>query len=437
MRSKNVTMQLTKNIALFSIAAIMYWLVGFNMMYPGDGLADLGLARAVLLHHPHCPPRARRRRRGGHRARLCLGRLGLLLPADCSCAPPPPRCLGHPGRAHEALAVPRLRRRADRFHLPDRCVLAVGWRLAVPKSGFSDFAGSTWWHAAGGFAALAGALILVGRGLGKYAKDGKVNPMPGSNTRSADAVWPTCSVPCGLGWVRLLKRWSQPGDWAPWATLARLVVARIWSSSKRPNMAAALRLRSQPLRVHRSRSKWYGKGRPDQGSETARLAGLVSSPQGPLDPSLFGAPRGSAPIGRPYNVVVTVTDARQPQDRRRGPRHPGAPIVGFGARWWCGAHRRDILRHHRSSASVSIGAFVFVTSLIVWLNPKAVMGLRVSEEAEINGPHVSETGHGSLLRFHQRVRFRRTVKRKKGRLRGRPPFSLGCVVRRNDRQPSA
>ena len=36
-RSKNVTMQLTKNVALFSIAAIMYWLIGFNLMYPGDG----------------------------------------------------------------------------------------------------------------------------------------------------------------------------------------------------------------------------------------------------------------------------------------------------------------------------------------------------------------------------------------------------------------
>ena len=35
-RSKNVTMQMTKNIALFSIAAIMYWLIGFNTMYPGD-----------------------------------------------------------------------------------------------------------------------------------------------------------------------------------------------------------------------------------------------------------------------------------------------------------------------------------------------------------------------------------------------------------------
>src|SRR6056297_2652542 len=39
-RSKNVTMQLTKNISLFSIAAIMYWLVGFNLMYPGEWVIE-------------------------------------------------------------------------------------------------------------------------------------------------------------------------------------------------------------------------------------------------------------------------------------------------------------------------------------------------------------------------------------------------------------
>src|SRR6056297_4255453 len=33
-RSKNVTMQMTKNIGLYSLAAIMYWLIGFNLMYP-------------------------------------------------------------------------------------------------------------------------------------------------------------------------------------------------------------------------------------------------------------------------------------------------------------------------------------------------------------------------------------------------------------------
>jgi Amt family ammonium transporter len=54
----------------------------------------------------------------------------------------------------------------------------VGRRLAV-RAGFSDFAGSTVVHACGAAAALAGAIVLGPR-LGKY-KDGKVNPMPGSN----------------------------------------------------------------------------------------------------------------------------------------------------------------------------------------------------------------------------------------------------------------
>jgi len=40
-RGKNVAMQLTKNMALFSIASIMYWLVGFNLMYPGHLITHL------------------------------------------------------------------------------------------------------------------------------------------------------------------------------------------------------------------------------------------------------------------------------------------------------------------------------------------------------------------------------------------------------------
>ena len=51
-----------------------------------------------------------------------------------------------------------------------------GW---LSEMGFSDFAGSTIVHSVGGWAALAGAIVLGPR-LGKY-KDGKVNPMPGSN----------------------------------------------------------------------------------------------------------------------------------------------------------------------------------------------------------------------------------------------------------------
>ena len=36
-RTKNVAMQCTKNIALYSVAGLAFWLVGYNLMYPGDG----------------------------------------------------------------------------------------------------------------------------------------------------------------------------------------------------------------------------------------------------------------------------------------------------------------------------------------------------------------------------------------------------------------
>ena len=47
-RQKNVTMQLMKNVALFSIAAIMYYLIGYNLMYPGDGWSMEGVIGAFM-----------------------------------------------------------------------------------------------------------------------------------------------------------------------------------------------------------------------------------------------------------------------------------------------------------------------------------------------------------------------------------------------------
>ena len=108
-RRKNVTMQLTKNIALFSIAALMYYLVGYNLMYPGDGWSIAGVLGAFGAGG------AGACRSGGHRdgPHLCLGRLGLLLSADVLRHHGLDR-VGHAGRADQAVAVPGLHRGADR-----------------------------------------------------------------------------------------------------------------------------------------------------------------------------------------------------------------------------------------------------------------------------------------------------------------------------------
>ena len=69
------------------------------------------------------------------------------------------------------------------LRLPDHRPLDLGRRL-LGANNFRDFAGSTVVHSVGGWAALAGILVLGPR-LGKYGKDGKVNPIPGHNMTSA------------------------------------------------------------------------------------------------------------------------------------------------------------------------------------------------------------------------------------------------------------
>ena len=168
-RSKNVTMQLTKNIALFSIAAIMYWLVGYNLMYPGDGWTIAGY----------------------------LGAFGAK-----SIAGDPDLATGYSAGSDfffqlmfcattASIVSGTLAERIKLWPFLIFTVVLTGFFYPIEASwqwgggwlsemGFSDFAGSTLVHAAGGFAALAGAIILGPR-LGKYGKDGRVNAMPGSN----------------------------------------------------------------------------------------------------------------------------------------------------------------------------------------------------------------------------------------------------------------
>jgi Amt family ammonium transporter len=165
-RSKNVSMQCLKNIALYSIAGLMFWVIGYSLMYTNVTAA---------ISARRCPIAGLMPVRQGGRL---LGCLRLVLPDGVLRHDRFDR-LRHAGRAHQAVAVPDLHRHPDRRSLPDHRFLAVGRRLAQ-RMGFSDFAGSTLVHSVGGWAALAGAIILGAR-AGKYGPDGKVNPMPGSN----------------------------------------------------------------------------------------------------------------------------------------------------------------------------------------------------------------------------------------------------------------
>ena len=75
-RTKNVAMQCTKNIALYSISGLMFWLIGYNLMYPGDGAWIISDVIGTIAPESHPRSRQIRSRRAGQLFR----RFGLVLP---------------------------------------------------------------------------------------------------------------------------------------------------------------------------------------------------------------------------------------------------------------------------------------------------------------------------------------------------------------------
>ncbi|PXW68582.1 ammonium transporter [Loktanella sp. PT4BL] len=361
-RSKNVAMQLTKNIALFSIAAIMYWLVGFNLMYPGDfnGYFALNFVPTVLE------------------------------PVGLSASD---AALDYASVASDfffqlmfvaATASIVSGALAERIKLWPFLIFVViltglmypisgswqwggGW---LSELGFSDFAGSTIVHSVGGWAALAGALILGPR-LGKY-KDGKTVPMPGSNlalaTLGTFILW--------LGWFGF-----NGGSQLAAGTVGDITdVGRIFANTNMAASAGAVTalILTQIL---------YKKVDLTMVLNGA-LAGLVSITAEPLAPSLFGALLTGAVGGVIVVFTVPMLDKFKIDDVVGAiPVHLFAGIWGtLAVAFYTGNWGAQI------TGIIAYGVFTFVISLVVWTILKGVMGIRVTEEAEINGLDMAELG---------------------------------------------
>jgi Amt family ammonium transporter len=362
-RSKNVTMQMTKNIALFSIAAIMYWLVGFNTMYPGDFNGYFAIGGQTVLDAVGV---------SAADAALDYASVGsdfffqlVFVAATASIV---------------SGAV------AERIKLWPFLIFVIvltgfmypisgSWKWGggwLDAAGFQDFAGSTVVHSVGGWAALAGVIVLGPR-LGKY-KDGRVNPMPGSNlalaTLGTFILW--------LGWFGF-----NGGSQLAMGTVGDVSdVSRIFANT---NMAAAAGavtalVLSQLL---------YKK--PDLTMVlNGALAGLVSITAEPLAPTLFGA----LWIGAVGGVIVVLTVPLL--DKLKLDDVVGAiPVHLFAGIWGTLAvifYNSDATLGGQLMGIIAYGVFTFIASLVVWSILRAAMGIRVGEEEEIVGLDMSELG---------------------------------------------
>lgn len=237
----------------------------------------------------------------------------------------------------------------------------------LSAAGFSDFAGSGIVHMAGAAAALAGVLLLGAR-KGKYGKNGEVHPIPGSNmplaTLGTFILW--------FGWFGF-----NGGSQLMISDAANAsAVGKIFLNTNAAASAGAL----AALLV--CKTTW---GKADLTMVlNGALAGLVAITADPLSPS----PMYSVAIGAVAGVIVVFAivalDKLKIDD----------PVGAISVHGVCGLFGLMAVPVSNADASfgsqllgaVVIFAWVFGTSLIVWGILKATMGIRVTEEEEMEAP---------------------------------------------------
>lgn len=370
-RSKNTTEILTKNIALYSVACVMYLVVGYNLMYPGDGngiVPDLSFflgmdndPAAVLQTNPD----------EWYDSDYYSSRADFFFQVVFVATA-------------MSIVSGAVAERMKLWPFLFFCIVMTGfiypiqgyWKWGggwLDGIGFSDFAGSGVVHLCGAAAALAGVLLLGPR-KGKYGKDGKVNAIPGANlplaTLGTLILW--------LGWFgfnggselivsnvteanAVAAVFVNTNAAAAGGVLAALIVARLYLTKADLTMTL-----------------------------NGAIAGLVAITAEPLTPSPLMATLIGAIGGALVVFSVVLLDRLKVDD-------PVGAISAHGSAGIWGLLAVPLTNPDANFSSQLIGlvaifAWTFFASGLVWGILRATLGIRVSEEEEFSGVDVSECG---------------------------------------------
>jgi Amt family ammonium transporter len=362
-RSKNVATICLKNISLFGIAGILFYLCGYNLMYAGvDGgyIGSFGLWTAddaAALAGDYS---------AGYSASSDWFFQMVFCGAACSIV--------------SGCVAERIKLWSFLLFCAVLCGLIYpiqgswGWGGGwLSEMGFSDYAGSTIVHSVGGWAALTGAIILGAR-KGKYGKDGRVNPMPGSNIPMAT-----------LGTFILWMGWYGFNGGSVLALGDAASAIEMGNVMVNTNLAACGGMIAAMAMVQ----ILYKKVDVTMGLNGA-LAGLVSITAGPATPSLGAAILIGAVGGVLVVLAVPFFDRLKIDD-----------VVGaLSVHLVCGIWGTMAVPFTDSEASfltqftgvAATAAFVLVASSVVWLAIKYTIGVRCSEEDEYRGLDLAEIG---------------------------------------------
>ncbi|WP_420608568.1 ammonium transporter [Candidatus Poriferisodalis sp.] len=370
-RTKNASMICLKNIGIYSIAGLAFYFLGYNLMYVDVG--DLW-GSFTFLYGPSGDELALLD--GDAAAEAAVAANGYSVMSDwffqmvfvATAASVVSGAIAERIKMWSFFAF-TLILTAIIYPIVGAWTWGGGW---LSQQGFQDFAGSTIVHSTGGWAALAGVLV-VGPRLGKFRKDGSVRPTPPSNvlivTLGVFILW--------LGWFGF----NGGSQLALGSVVDAVAMSNVLVNT---NLAAAAGVVAA-LAVSRSLL-----GRIDLfAGLNGALGGLVSITAGPAITEHWWAIIIGAIGGVICTAAIKGLELIKVDDVVGAiPAHLVCGIWGTLAT----AIAAGAQLHIQLLGIVSVGAFVFISSFIVWKVLDLVIGLRVSKTVEQLGQDSGELG---------------------------------------------
>jgi len=374
-RTKNTAMQMLKNIAIYAFGGLMFWVVGYNLMYNGVDGGFFGIPMPWSADDPITDGAFTGDGGYAGASDWFFQMVFVATAASIVSGTLAERIKLWPFLIFVLILTGVLYPVTGSWHW------GAGWLHAGDDSWFAqafgnqfqDFAGSTIVHSVGGWAALAGA-ILLGARIGKFGADGRVMPIPGANlplaTLGTFILW--------LGWFGF----NGGSQLAMGSAADVTAIATIYLNT---NLAAAAGVAVAMIMTQ----AMYGKVDLTMALNGA-LAGLVSITAEPLAPS----PIMAILIGGIGGVLVIL--AVPLLDKLKIDDVVGAIPVHLVCGIW-GTMAVPLTNDSAGFLSqfigvVAIGAFTFIVSFVIWTVLKMTMGIRVSEEEESIGLDKAELG---------------------------------------------
>ncbi len=379
-RAKNTTEILTKNVALFAIACVMYLLVGYNIMYPAEAVnsiwpgisfllgADNTAAEVIMVNGDSDPDN------NSVYSNMADFFFQVVFVATAMSI-----VSGAVAERMKLWAFLAFSVVMTGFIYP----LQGYWKWGggfLDGLGFYDFAGSGVVHLCGATAALAG-VILLGARKGKYDKDGNVNPIPGCNL-------PLATLGTFILWM----------GWFGFNGGSQLIISNISDANVvamvfvNTNASAAGGVVAALIAAH----ILFGKADLSMILNGA-LAGLVAITADPASPS----PLLATIIGMVAGIIVVFSILGIDKLKIDDPVgaisvHGVVGIWGLIAVCFSNPEATFIAQ---LTGIVSIMSFVFIASFATWYAFKLIIGIRVTEEEEYHGVDYSECGMEAYPEF--------------------------------------